>query len=143
MNEIEKMFEQCFDSNDPGLQREFYEEVCLLVSSADEESIKDKNIIDESMLNKLLADCSRAISRVIEKYKVSPSSVDDYYFFSSSIFKSLLENSTFANLNDLRGLYTCLNVVKIHKEYSKYLQSKIFQANVIREFNAVAKRYTD
>ncbi len=85
------------------------------------------------MLNKLLGDCNRAISKVIEKYKNNPNSLDDYLFINSNILKNVIENSTFSNLNDLRGLYTCLNVVKIFKNYSNYyLQSKVMEDTIIK-----------
>lgn len=77
------------------------------------------------MLNRTLADCNRVISKVVEKYKMSPSSLDDYHFFNSHIFKNLMDNSNFANLNSIRGLYTCLNVVKLYKNYPRYLQNKL------------------
>jgi hypothetical protein len=112
-----------------------------LVDATDVNPIKEVTLIDENMLNRLLSDCSRSISKVIEKYKTNSSSLEDYSFFNSKIFKSFLENKDFTNLNDLRGLYTCLNVVKLYQGYPAYLQNKLLQNIIIKEFGVVSKKY--
>lgn len=84
------------------------------------------------MLNKILADCNRAINKVVEKHKVNSCSLDDYHFFNSQIFKNLLDNSSFVNLNSIRSLYTCLNIVKLYNHYPEYLQNKLAQSNIAK-----------
>lgn len=64
-----------FDSSDLGVKREFYEEVCRVVEESDWESMRGLALVDENMLSRMLADCNRAISRVVEKYKTSPSHI--------------------------------------------------------------------
>lgn len=123
------------------MKREFYEEVCKVVEESDWESMRGLALVDENMLSRMLADCNRTISRVVEKYKTSPSHIEEYFFFKSDIFKRLTENSTFANLNDLRGLYTCLNIVRLYKRYPDFILDKMLQQSVTKQLQAVCKKH--
>lgn len=141
VGQAEQLFEELFDSTDVGVEREFYEEVCRVVEAADWESLRGLALVDENMLSRLLGDCSRAISRVVEKHKTSPASIEDYFFFRGDIFKRLTDNSTFANLNDLRGLYTCLNIVRLYKRYPDFLFDRMLQQSMAKELQVVCKRH--
>lgn len=89
----------------------------------------------------MLADCNRAISKVVEKYKTSSSHIEDYFFFKADIFQRLMENSTFANLNDLRGLYTCLNIVRLYKRYPDFILDKMLQQSFAKQLQIVCKKH--
>lgn len=141
IEQAEQLFEEVFACSDLGVKREFYEEVCRVVEESDWESMRGLALVDENMLSRMLADCNRAISRVVEKHKTSPSHIEDYFFFKGDIFQRLTQNATFANLNDLRGLYTCLNVVRLYKRYPDFLLDKMLQQNASKQLQAVCKKH--
>lgn len=53
----------------------------------------------------------------------------------------MTENSTFANLNDLRGLYTCLNIVRLYKRYPDFILDKMLQQSVTKQLQVVCKKH--
>lgn len=70
----------------------------------------------------MLGDTSRALNKIVEKIKIAPSGVDEYLFLSSAIIKQLISASSGSEVNDIRGLYTCLNIIQLSQlHYKHYL----------------------
>lgn len=72
------------------------------------------------MLSRVLGDSNRALSKVVEKIRIAPAGVDEYLFLNSPILKNLISSTNGSEVNDVRGIYTCLNIVQLSHLYYKY-----------------------
>ena len=92
MQKLEPSFVNCRDS---GVEEEYWKFVVLAVKGGAEEQLtEERQLIEENMLHRTLGEINRAISRVVEKTKSQPGSIDEYLFMNSQILRELLNSSS-------------------------------------------------
>jgi hypothetical protein len=76
--------------------------------------------LEESLIHRVLGDTNRGLNRIVEKIKIAPYGVEEYLFLNSAILKQLISASNGSEVNDVRGLYTCLNIIQLSQLHYQY-----------------------
>jgi hypothetical protein len=75
MQAVAEQADELLRKKDYGVEREYFDEVERIVWGSSEKTITEQ-MVNETMLYRVMGDANRAVNKVVEKIKIAPSSID-------------------------------------------------------------------